>query len=119
ENIKAVFAKYNVGVDLSVSDTVRDKTNKDAQDYAKGVSLKGAMQNELTGSAALTLLKKGKVATFEGRPGKVYVVFANAEEMNAAAAQVTKEHGAHTFRLAGLANTLEIYADLQRLLDAK
>lgn len=106
---------------MGVSDAVRDKTNKDAQDYAKGVSLKSAMQAELTGStdSALALLKKGKVETYKERPGKVYVVFASAEEMNAAAAQVTKEHGAHTFRLAGQANTLEIYADLQRLLGVK
>ena len=118
KNIKEVFTKYNVAVDLGVSDAVRDKTNKDAQDYAKGVSLKGAMQAELTGSA-LALLKQGEVATYEERPGKVYVAFDSAEAMNAAAAQVTKEYGAHTFRLAGRENTLEIYADLQRLLHVK
>src|SRR5262249_29882766 len=48
KNIQDVFARSGVAVDMRLPDEVLEKANADAQAYAKGVSLKNALNAELT-----------------------------------------------------------------------
>lgn len=126
-NIQKLFAKYNVNVDLTLPQGVLEQATKDAEDYARTTSVKSAMHEELKAKvkptpehvSAYTVLKGGKVQTFTGRPNQVYVAFGSEQERSAAVEQIAKEYGDKSFRIASLANAIEIFDDLKKLLGIK
>lgn len=56
-------------------------------------------------------LDKGTMTTFNDRPGKNYVVFANEEDLHFSHQAIIREFGSGASRIAGRAKTIEIVSD--------